>query len=155
MTTSQKVLGGGLLLLVGFGVAFLFQAQFAPKPLTGCNCLEVAVRLKNAPDCDVDYEAVNLHVAAATTAADQIRWCTKGGGNPQYFIHFLSNSGNDSPFSSNDFLVNKNTDGAKRCSDIFSPAAGKPTGTSHPYLYEIRYPTAAGTACTDPMVILK
>jgi len=161
MTNTQKVLVGGLSFLGGVAITLLFQGKFQPPPTQACNpttndCLEVRVRVKNAaPDCDVDYETVNVRTVAASTTPDQIRWCVKSTASNQYFIHFTANSGNNSPFPSNDFLVNKNNYGTKTCSDFTSPATGKPTGPANPYVYEIHYNSPGGPACSDPMVILK
>jgi hypothetical protein len=113
--------------------------------------LEVRIRQKGT-DCAVDYEAVNVRTTTAAMAADQIRWCVKSGVATQYFIHFTSNAGNNSPFTDNDFLVNQNPFLAKTCSDFRSPLAGKPLMA---YDYEIHRDSAAGPACSDPKVILK
>jgi|SRR5215472_4267222 len=157
MTTTQKVFAGGLLVLAGVALTLLFQAKFQPPPPThGCNpntndCLEVRVRVKSSgPDCDVDYEKVNVRTVPTATTPDQIRWCVKSTASTQYFIYFTTNNG---PLPSNGFLVNKNNYGLKTCSDFTSPVMGKPTG---PYVYEVRYGSATGPACSDdPMVILK
>jgi hypothetical protein len=110
--------------------------------------LDVRVRQKStANGCDVDYEAVNLRRATATTTADQIRWCVKNGVATNYYIHFTND-----PFSNNDIFVNQNPGKHKTCSNPQTPISSMTPG---PYDYEIRYTTAAGSRCGDPKVILK
>jgi len=164
MTTTQKLLGGGLLFLGGVGLTLLFQATrphaLGPVCSPNTDCTEVRIRLKHGgPDCDVDNEEVHIRTApaAAPQQPDQIYWCVRSDVTTQYSIHFTNNSGNNSPFPSNDFLANKTDYGQEKCSDLNSPAPGKPTGQANPFKYQILYTTSSGISgsCSDPMVILK
>jgi hypothetical protein len=161
MTTTQKLLGGSLLLLGGIGLTLLFQATFPtqPNPVCAANteCTPVMIRLKHGgPDCDVDSEQVNLRTAAAAAPEqpDQIYWCVQSGST-HYSIQFVVNPG--PLMAGNNLLVDQNY-GAKTCSVLSPPLAGLKPPFNNPFNYQILYKTSTGKngVCTDdPMVILK